>query len=134
MTQHTDTTPAHAIVTTPGRTMFGKRTGSMVASLTGEYGSDVASAAGPTATDAKAALVRHLAQLCEEPRPSYLFCGDGTVLVVFRTFSGWEYEIVSAERTTPCGCLLNVATRDQAIASAMSHAEQSYGGVVRRLR
>lgn len=130
-----DSTPdPYAIVTAPGRTMFGKRTGSIVASLTGEYGSDVASAAGPTATNAKAALVRHLAQLCEEPRPSYLFCGDGTVLVVFRTFSGWEYEIVSAERTAPCGCLMNVATRDQAIAAAVSHADQSYGGVVRRLR
>lgn len=126
--------PAYAVVTTPERTMFGKRTGAIVATLTGEYGSEVARAAGPTATDAKTALMRQLAQLCDEPRPTYLFCGDGTVLVVFRTFTGWEYEMVSAERTYPCGCLMNVTTRAQAVAAAASHADQSYGGVVRQLR
>lgn len=128
------TTSAYAIVTTPERSMFGKRTGAIVATLTGAYGSEVARATGSTATDAKAALVRQVAQLCEEPRPTYLFCGDGTVLVVFRTFNGWEYEIVSAERTYPSGCLMTVTTRAQAVAAAVSHAEQSYGGVVRQLR
>lgn len=127
-------TAAYAVVTTPERSMFGKRTGAIVATLTGAYGSEVARATGSTATDAKAALVRQVAQLCEEPRPTYLFCGDGTVLVVFRTFNGWEYEIVSAARTYPSGCLMMVTTRAQAVAAAVSHAEQSYGGVVRQLR
>lgn len=116
--------------------MFGKRTSKFIASITGRYGSDVATMEGTTAADAKTELLKALAILAEHDiKRTYVFCGDGeTVLHVYRTFNGWAYDITSAKRTTSTGCHMNCETRKQAEDQAIAHADQSYGGSIQVIR
>lgn len=122
------------IETRDDRTMFGKRTGKKVAVLTGQFGGEVAQTSDVSVQAAKRELLKQCAEMISEPRPSYIFCGDGTVISVFRGFGGWEYEIISQDRTSPAGCMMNVETRKAAVEQACAHADQSFGGVLRVMR
>lgn len=135
-TSSTPVVPAYSIIVEDVRTMFGKRSGQKRAQLTGRYGSTVAEATDISASGAKSALLEKLADLCEQPRPSYVFCGDGeTVLVVFKTLDGWEYDIVSSKRTMASGCCMSgPRTRKEAVQRAIEHADQSFGGTLNVIR
>ena len=66
----------------------------------------------------------------------YLFCGDGTMLVVRWFGESWGYDILHADtdRESVASCLTNREFVADVVADAVRHAEQSYGGVVRQLR
>ncbi len=132
---NTTVTPAYSIETGKVRSMFGKTTGKVYAMLTGRFGENLAQVEGMSASDARAEMLKTVGEMVTENRPTYLVCGDGkTTLIVFRSFGGWEYEIVDADRTYPTGCLMSCDTRKQAVGQAIAHAERSYGGVLRQLR
>lgn len=125
----------YQIITEPQKTMFGKRTGSIIARLESDWSSNVQSAAAPTATLAKQALLNKLGQMASNDQRAYVFCGDGkTVLVVSFAGESWQYDIVDAERTMRGGCIMpSVGSFNEAKARAAEHADQSYGGVIRVL-
>jgi hypothetical protein len=60
-----------------------------------------------------------------------IFCNDGTLLLVEKIYGQWAYIIAGPDRPRASGrCLLGEkATRDEVVAYARRHAEQSYGGV-----
>lgn len=129
-------TPAFSIVTQPLRDMWGKSTGKIAAFITGRYGANLFQVEARTATEAKSELIQAIAERLEDgERPSYVVCGDGkTILCVFRTLAGWEYEIIDGSRSIPCGCLLNCQTRKEALATAVHHADGSFNGTINILR
>lgn len=117
-----------AITVQPARTMFGKRGKGYVA----RFGRD-ADVRGATKTEAKQNLLDYLAAIEEHHRTRrYVICGDGqTVLVIYWYGAGWAYDIIDRERTNSCGCMTRHTDLAQVVKDASSHAEQSYGGVVR---
>ena len=123
-------TNGYRITTEPQKTMFGKRTGSVLARLESDYSSNIAQAAGPTATLAKDALIGQLARLAANDQRAYLFCGNGeTILVVSFIGDCWQYDIV--DKAHRAGCIMpSVTSFKDAKARAYDHAEQSYGGIV----
>lgn len=123
----------YRITTEPQKTMFGKRTGSIVARLESDWSANVQSAAAPTATLAKEALINKLGRMASNDERAYLMCGDrSTVLVVSFAGESWQYDIVGFDRQagrSGCimpGCESFRAAKDRAI----EHADQSYGGVL----
>jgi hypothetical protein len=125
----------YQISTQPQKTMFGKRTGSIVARLESDYSYNVASAAGPNATFAKQALINQLGMMASNTERAYLFCGDSkTVLVVSFAGESWQYDIISADRVSRSGCIMpGVSSFREAKDRAYEHAEQSYGGILNAL-
>ena len=122
------------IITERQKTMFGKRTGSVVARLESDHSAYVASAAGPTATLAKEALINQFGRMAANDQRAYLFCADSTVLIVSFAGDCWQYDIIGAERTNRSGCIMpSVTSYNDAKARAYEHADQSYGGVVKAL-
>lgn len=123
------------IVTAPQQTMFGKRTGGILARLQSDHNSEILSAAGPTVTDAKAALLNKLGRLAGNDQRTYLFCGDAkTVLVVSFAGESWQYDIIDPSRTTRSGCIMpGVTSFRDAKDRAYAHAAESYGGVINDL-
>jgi len=120
----------YSITTEPQKTMFGKRTGSVLARLESDYSSNVASAAAPTATLAKDALLQQLGRLAANDQRAYMFCGDGTILVVSFAGDAWQYDIIGRDRTRS-GCIMGGCRGfSEAKQSASAHADQSYGGIV----
>lgn len=115
------------------RNLFGKRAGNKgyeaILKDADSY-MGVTSAEGPTAADAKQALLTQLAELAENRfKRAYVFCGDGTVLAVYHTIGGFAYDITDAKRAQSSGCLTS-SSFDAVVEQAKRHAEQSYGGVV----
>ena len=121
----------YRITTRPQKTMFGKRTGSVLACIESDYSANVMSAAGPTATAAKDALVNHLGRLAANDQRAYMFCGDGTTILVV-SFAGesWQYDIIGRDRSRS-GCIMpGCSSFSEAKGRATEHAAQSYGGIV----
>lgn len=126
----------YQITTTPQKTMFGKRTGSILAKLESNWSGNVASAAGPNATAAKQALINHLARIASNDQRAYLFCGDDvrTVFVVSFAHDSWQYDIISADRNHPSGCIMpGVSSFNEAKTRAHEHADQCFNGVIKIL-
>src|SRR5262245_13015422 len=117
------------IETSPVKSMFGKKTGRYVARL------GTVSIEGDTREHAKANLLEHLDNLdSNHARRRYLFCGDNkTILVVHWSNNAWAYDIIDSERDYACSCLMSSTCLDTAIDRARSHADQSYGGVIKQL-
>jgi hypothetical protein len=61
----------------------------------------------------------------------YTFCADGTLLVLYWADGGWAYDIVHANNARATSCFMARDSLSKAQASVKSHAEQSYGGVVK---
>ena len=122
----------YQITTAPQKTMFGKRTGAVIARLESDWSSNVASAAAPNATLAKQALINHLGRMASNDERAYLFCGDSkTILVVSFAGDAWQYDIISADRVSRCGCIMpGLTSFKEAKDRAYEHAAQSYGGVL----
>ena len=121
----------YQITTAPQKTMFGKRTGAIVARLESEYSGNIASAEGTTATIAKQALLDQLGALAANDQRAYLFCADQTVLVVSFVGTAWQYDIVRATQTGRSGCIMpGVRSFREAKERACDHAGQSFGGVL----
>lgn len=125
----------YRIITKPQVTMFGKRTGSIVAHLESDYSCNVANAAAPNATQAKQALINYLGRMASNDQRAYLFCGDTkTVLVVSFAGESWQYDIISADRVNRSGCIMpGVSSFREAKDRAYEHAAQSYDGVLNTL-
>lgn len=127
--------PMYRLTTIPQVTMFGKRTGSIEARLESDWSPNVASATGASATLAKAALLDLLGRMASNTERAYLFCGDSkTVLIVSFAGTAWQYDIVSADRTSRSGCIMpGVQSFREAVDRAREHAGQSYGGILNEL-
>ncbi len=126
---------AYTITHESARTMLGKRTGKIRASIIGaDRGVPAYQVEGDTPTEAKQALLNGLGTLAEhQHKRRYLFCGDGqTILVVYMLTDGAAYDIISADRPHPSGCMTSLSF-DACVKAAESHAEQSYGGVRRSM-
>lgn len=125
----------YSITTAPQKTMFGKRTGGVLARLETPTSVSVIDAGGRTATLAKSALLAQMARAVENQTVRYIFCADNarTVLVVRFSHDSWGYDIIDAERSYPSGCWMPSADLRAAVDAAKSHAEQSYGGVLKAI-
>jgi hypothetical protein len=102
------TAMTYQIVTEPQKTMFGKRTGSVLARLESDWSSNIASAAAPNATLAKQALLNQLGRLASSDERAYIMCGDRqTVLMVSFAGTSWQYDIVGFDRAAGrSGCIM----------------------------
>lgn len=87
-------------------------------------------ATGRTATEARQKLEEELERLTRNHLTRrYLFTKSGEVLCVTYYGYSWGYDIARVGGAHVCSCL-GVASYEEALEKARSHAEQSYGGVV----
>lgn len=60
----------------------------------------------------------------------YLLTKDGTVLCVHWFTQQWGYDIMHPASRYPSSCIIPKVNFQEAVEKAISHAEQSYGGLV----
>lgn len=87
-------------------------------------------ARGETPGEARAALAAAVAWFGENLyKRRYVHCVDGTVLALFATPHGWEYEITDPSRGHPCSVMLGHRAHSDALEAVVKHAA-AYGGAV----
>ena len=105
------------------KTMFGKRTGKHTAEL-GEFNAE-----GTTATEAKSALLKQIADY--RPTSYMIGTGSGDVFHVSRSLNGqMQYVIHGPGRPYGSACLMSTTDAKTAVEAALRHARDSFGGIV----
>lgn len=86
--------------------------------------------AGATSAEARASLSEAIKWFGDNIyKRRYVHCVDGTVLALFATPHGWEYEITDPSRGYPCSVMLGRRPHGEAVAAVLEHAK-AYGGIV----
>lgn len=113
------------IQTYPEKDVWGHKTGQIIARL------DTETAYAATKAEAVDALMAALLAAAQHTQTRYVWCLDGELLAVRYAYGSWGYDIVRRDSASGvCPSCWGMRSLDEALASASTHADQSYGGMI----